>query len=257
MFLYFSKLLAPLLYPLTFSILLLAAAIILRKRRLWLPLCGSAFLVLSFLGSGPVESALMGSLENTYPPKPLAGIANAQAIVVLGGDIRMPNGRRPLSELAESSDRLLHALRLYKAGKAPRILLTGGNVEFLVGAGQIPEARTAAALLEEWGVPAEAILIEDRSRNTRENAVFSRAALEPLGVRRILLVTSASHMPRAFRVFGRLGFEVIPAPTDFLTGWSNPDFPFDFIPSAESLENSTLAIREWIGLAVYRVRGWA
>src|SRR5262249_13615944 len=113
------------------------------------------------------------------------------------------------------------------------------------------------ALLQEWGVPPEAILLEDRSLNTHENAVFSFQILTARQVRRILLVTSAMHMPRAVAAFRKAGFEVVPTPADFRTGWVPLNTPADAWPSADWLLSSELAIKEWIGLLVYKVRGWA
>jgi uncharacterized SAM-binding protein YcdF (DUF218 family) len=114
-----------------------------------------------------------------------------------------------------------------------------------------------SALMQEWGVPAEAILVEDRSLNTRENALFSFELLRARQIRRILLVTSATHMPRAAAVFRKAGFEVIPAPADFVTGWTSLDLPLDWWPGADALEKSDQAIKEWLGLWIYRLRGWA
>jgi uncharacterized SAM-binding protein YcdF (DUF218 family) len=256
MFLYLSKLLTPFVYPVGLPIVLLAFGLLFRRRRWWaLPCTGALILLLAF-SSGTVADALIGPLENAYPPRPIAEMPAAQAIVVLGGSVNVPNERRPLSGLGASSDRLLHAIRLYKAGKAPLVLLTGGNVEYFTGAGRTPEARVAADLLVDLGLPAGAIRTEERSRNTRENAVFSRAILAPLGVNRILLVTSAYHMRRSLGLFRRVGFDAIPAPTDYQTGWDNPQFPFGLLPDVSSVARSTEAIHEWIGLFVYWRRGW-
>jgi uncharacterized SAM-binding protein YcdF (DUF218 family) len=111
-------------------------------------------------------------------------------------------------------------------------------------------------LLQEWGVPSDAILLEDRSRNTRQNALFSYQILQARSIRHILLVTSATHMPRATAVFRKVGFEVTPAPADFQTGWSVPGNSSDWLPQAKFFAYSELAIREWTGILVYRMRGW-
>ena len=114
-----------------------------------------------------------------------------------------------------------------------------------------------SALLREWGVPQEAIVVEDRSLNTRENALFSLRILAARNIRRILLVTSASHMPRAAAAFRKAGFEVTPAPADFQTGWDPLDVPLEWWPNAHSLAYSDIALKEWLGLVLYRLRGWA
>ena len=118
------------------------------------------------------------------------------------------------------------------------------------------EAESAATLLQEWAVPGQAILLENKSRNTRENALFSRQILQSRGASRILLVTSAFHMPRASAVFRKLGFQVIPAPANFQTA-EDQGLLLRILPSAESLAGSELALKEWLGLLVYRLRGWA
>ena len=161
----------------------------------------------------------------------------------------MPSRGHGNSGLIDESDRLLQGLRLYRAGKAPLLVCTGG------ARGGTPEAQGMGRLLQEWGVPSGAILLEEHSLNTRENAVFTYSALKARGIGRILLVTSALHMPRAAAVFRKAGFEVNPAAADFRTGWGEASL-WDWLPKARNLERSDRALREWIGLLVYRLRGW-
>ena len=110
-------------------------------------------------------------------------------------------------------------------------------------------------MLQEWDVPKDAILIEGGSENTRQNATMSYEKLAPRGIRKILLVTSAMHMPRASAVFRKAGFEVIPAPADFRTGWQRD--VLGLLPNGESLGHSQQAVHEWLGLWIYHLRGWA
>jgi uncharacterized SAM-binding protein YcdF (DUF218 family) len=114
-----------------------------------------------------------------------------------------------------------------------------------------------SGLLEEWGIPAAAIEIEEASINTRENALFSYRLLSARGIRKIILVTSAMHMPRAAGAFRKAGFEVVPAPADFRTGWGEGNPVLLWLPSAGSLEHSQAPLHEWLGLWIYRLRGWA
>jgi uncharacterized SAM-binding protein YcdF (DUF218 family) len=97
---------------------------------------------------------------------------------------------------------------------------------------------------------------EGNSINTRENAIFSYQTLAPRGVRRILLVTSAMHMPRAVGAFRKAGFQVIAAPADFHAGWDQPDILSRWFPNAGNLLYAGLALHEWVGIATYRLRGW-
>jgi uncharacterized SAM-binding protein YcdF (DUF218 family) len=122
-----------------------------------------------------------------------------------------------------------------------------------------------AALMALMGVPREALLLEGRSRNTHENAVETLNILQARGVKRILLVTSAMHMPRAYRVFDGQSIEVLPAPTDYRVtdqDWGyylqiNPGvLLLNLLPDTESLHLTTLAIKEYVGLATYWLQGW-
>jgi len=120
-----------------------------------------------------------------------------------------------------------------------------------------------AEVLELLGVPASAILQESRSRNTYENAVEARRLLEPAGANRILLVTSALHMPRAVASFRHQGFEVIPAPTDFWIVTEEAQtragrlfrLATSVLPDAETLAYTTRALHEYFGIAMYKLEG--
>ena len=249
---YLSKLLPVFVSPLGIVLLLLAGAVLLRR---WKNLAiAAAFAVVAVFSSSAVSQALMRSLEDAFPYKGVGALPEADAIVALGGNIHVPNRSRPASELTEASDRLLHALRLYRAGKAPRIVITGGSISFL--GGRIAEALVGRDLLREWGVPAEAILVQDRSMNTREDALFTAEILKAAGARRILLVTSAGHLRRAAGAFAKVGLDAVAAPTDYETGWGEPDWPFTVLPDATALRRSSQALHEWLGIGVYRLRGW-
>jgi uncharacterized SAM-binding protein YcdF (DUF218 family) len=216
-----------------------------------------ALLALAILwggGCGLTASTLAGSLEARARPL-LASEAPADAIVVLGGGIlpALPPRRAP--ELSDAGDRVLEASRLWREGRAPRVLACGGTLDAIS-----PEASGLAALLRFLGVPPEAILEDRLSRTTRENAVEARRLLEPLEARRILLVTSALHMPRAAGLFRGQGFEVVPAPTDWLVvegeERSRPSRALWLLPTADGLTLTTRTLREWLGLAVAWALGW-
>ena len=194
----------------------------------------------------------MGRLEDDYPPKALSALPAADAIVLLGGAIRGDTHMGTLGDMNQQADRLVYAVALYRAGKAPRLLVTGGGED-----GVRPEAAIMADLLQVMGVPPHALVLEDKSRTTYQNALNSAVLLNTLGARRILLVTSAFHMPRSVPLFRAQGLEVIPAPTDYqrlvapeasvLPGW---------LPSVSNLWRSTHALHETLGYWVYRIRGW-
>ncbi|UFP94201.1 YdcF family protein [Gloeobacter morelensis] len=260
MFIYLGKVLPLLFYPLGLSVVLtIAAALAFRfgRAKLAIWLCGAIVLLLGTFSAPIVADALLWSLESQHPEVPVEKSPTAQAIVVLGGALHLPNARHRTYELAEASDRVLHAARLFKAKKAPVVLMSGGNPPFHTRPDQPPEATQMAAFARELGVPAGAILTEERSWNTFQNAALSAEVLKPRRIERILLVTSASHMPRSVAIFERAGFAVIAASTDVRSGMDLDDWLLAWLPSAAALESSTLALKEWVGLLVYRLRGWA
>ena len=251
-----SKLIAPLFDPYSLAVLLAVAALLTwRRRRLSWRLLLASVLLLLVLSTAFVPNLLVRSLEAPYRDVGV-DIPAAQAIVVLGGTLHMPSARHHQTAVIDSTDRLLEALRLYRAGKGPLVFCSGGNNPIGGGASQLPEALWMARLLEEWNVPAAAIQTEGGSINTRQNALGSYQALAPRGIRRIILVTSAMHMKRAAGAFRKVGFEVLAAPADFRTGWGEAPVLSRFVPSPGNLRNSEEALREWAGILVYRLRGW-
>ena len=257
MFVFFSKLLAPLVYPLGLAATLWAAAAVLawcgRARWARRSLIAGIAVVLLF-SNAAIGEALLGSLEEEYPPAPVDSYPVVDAIVVLGGMTAPPLPPRLEIEVGDGIDRLFHGMRLLRAGKAEAIVLTGGVISYLVGS-DMTEAQRLAIRAREYGVPEDQLVLEERSLNTHENAVDTAAILKDRGWQRVLLVTSASHMRRSVGVFRNEGVEVVPAPTDFQV----VDKPFALrrlLPDAEALRASTKAIKEYVGLSVYWLRGW-
>ena len=206
----------------------------------WLYLCSTAWFA----------DLLMGQLEDGFRPKALSVIERADAIVVLGGATRGDTHFSSLGDLNQQADRIVHALQLYRAGKAPLILLSGG-----ADRDSRPEAELMQEHLELMGVSPRVLLRERESRDTRENALYSAILLRGKDVRSILLVTSGFHMRRAVPLFEAQGFRVIPAPTDFQRLVGKPAVP-RWLPTADDLVRTTYAIREFVGYQVYRWRGW-
>jgi len=253
-----SKVLSALFDPFPIALLLAIGSILLWRRRRWaFWLLAGSLLLLLVLSAPTVEGALTESLERQFPDSEIAQIPPAPAVVVLGGTIHMPSREHRASELIESSDRLLVAYRLYRAGKAPVVVCSGGNNPVGDYSHAQPEAVVMSQLLEEWGIPASAVEVENGSINTRENALLTMRLLQPRGITSIILVTSALHMPRAAATFRKAGFQVTPAPADFHTGWGEPMLLERWLPSARSVGESERALHEWLGMWVYRWRGWA
>ena len=257
MFILLSKILAPLIYPLGLSLILwIAAAILYRRGRTrWSLRCGVAGAVVVLFFSCPlVGESLLESLENDFEVRAVKAYPRVDAIVVLGGITAPLIAPRTTVDVNGGFDRLLHGIRLLKAKRAPHMLLSGGVISFLVGS-DVTEAERLALLALEAGVAAESLMLESESRNTHENAVFCAAILRERGMRRILLVTSASHMRRAAACFRKEELEVIPVPTDI----QSVPRPFGigrFLPDVEALRYSTTAIKELVGWVVYWLRGY-
>jgi len=257
MFLFLSKLLPPLVFPPGGNLALLILAWFLRRR--WPRLAGAIFalsvLTLYLLSTAWGAGLLLKPLESRYADLEWARAPEAQAIVLLGGGVFPAAGSHKDAELNGAGDRVREAAALYRAGKAPLIFISGGNIEFLDGEAE-PEAIGTARILESLGVPAAGIVVEDASRNTHENAELTWSTLNGRGVHRILLVTSAAHMPRAAALFRHAGFEVIPAPSNHVTGWGEPSLLFRLVPEPQHLADARNALREYGGLLVYWMRGW-
>ena len=261
-FLFFSKLLPLFIYPLGLScILLLVALWFCFKRSRWtfVPVL-LAFIILMAASNVEFSNSLVASLERQYLPQ--KNVPKAEAIVILGGATRNNESPRIIPDMSERGDRLLYGVKLYKDGAAPYIVLTGGRIEWF--GGDSSEAEDMATLIEVMGVPREALLLESRSLNTYENAVYSKEILDRNNIKKIILVTSAAHMPRSLAIFKKQGIDAIPAPTDFMVSDRNlreheistESRIISLFPNPESLERTTQIFKEYIGTFIYRLRGW-
>ena len=172
--------------------------------------------------------------------------------IVLGGGVGPANPpRRPHPDLGGGADRVWHAARLYRRGLAPIIILTGGRAPGLESRDDIQtEAQAMRLVLIDFGVPDSAMVLEEGARNTRENASRTKALI---GEKRVALVTSAFHMPRARALFEAQGLKVLPFPVDFRVV-ENDTTILDFLPSAGALETTTSAMRELLGRVYYWIR---
>ncbi len=242
-----SKYVIFLLTPLGTSLCLFGLALVwgwCRQLRGSLGLVTLAFAWL-WVWSMPVTSSwLRGTIEYQYPAMALSEYPAAAAIVVLGGAMEPPTRLNNESNLGSGADRAWHAAHLFRAGKAPLVLLSGGADPQQY---RYSEARAMAVFMQELGVPAEAMLLEEESRNTRENAAFTARLLKARGVEDVLLVTSALHMPRALKLFSEQGLRVVAAPTDFDSD-QGPSGLLAWLPDASALDGSGRAFKELVGL---------
>jgi uncharacterized SAM-binding protein YcdF (DUF218 family) len=256
--LFLTKLLPIFVYPLGAAILVGAFALALSFtgwRRMGQALLGIALVALWIAATPVFANWLNWRLESQFPPISVEMLPQSDVVIVLGGVLGQPLPPRIAADLGDPADRILHALRIFRAGKAPLIVISAGNLPWQPAV--VPEAQLIADLLVELGTPRAALILETKSRNTRENAVNTAAIFKEHGWRNGLLVTSGAHMPRALAAFQKVGLSVTPAATDIHAGpFLFPGF-LDLLPDVKALAGTTSAIKEMIGLWVYRLRGWA
>ncbi len=230
------------------NLLLLSAAgwvIALRRPRLGKSLIWLALIALYVLSTSYVSSRLLQTLEPA-PAYPLAD-NSAQAIIVLGGGI-YPAAPEYGADTVPAAVlvRLRYAAHLHRATQKP-ILATGGNPD---GNPTAEAVLMKAVLNQDFQVPV--MWVEDKSDTTLENARLSYQILNAAGIRRIWLVTHASHMPRAKMTFEHAGFSVVAAPIEFTTGYKPT--VLSFLPNAHALADSSKFFHETIGSAWYRLK---
>lgn len=263
-----SALLSPL--GLWFNAMVVVAILVRRgwKRSAWiLAVASTAFLWI--FSSGWLVRVVGIGLEREFPPVPTESFPQADAIVILGGGMGSNPEVSPYPEMYSSADRVWHAARLWKAGKAPIVMASGTN-----------EVFSTKPLLLDLGVPESAIRIENEARNTEQNAKFVAQFLQamrtesrsaPVQARtpnaqsltsrpKILLVTSAWHMRRAKLMFERYAsdIDVLPAACDheaYLSCGCSLGVG-DFFPGGEALMRNTFLFKEIVGYWGYRIRGW-
>lgn len=212
-----------------------------------------ATVVLWAFSCGWMGRLLGGGLEREFPPVAMESVPKADAIVILGGGMGANPKVSPYAEMYCAADRVWHAARLWKAGKAPFVMSSGNN-----------ELNATKPLLLDFGLPESAIRIENESRNTEENAKFVARVLSTTQTSnvkpRILLVTSAWHMRRAKLMFEKYApeLEIIPAACDHeaTLGAAEPLQVRDFFPGGEALMRNGYFVKEIIGYWGYRLRGW-
>ena len=218
-----------------------------KKMAMWISVIVLVFFWI--MGCGITTRIIGVGLERSweYPGKvhgDITGLPQADAIVILGGGMAA-HAKCGAPEMFGGADRVWLGARLYKAGLSKIVSLSGPDVE-----------KSTVPLMDDLGVPREAFMYFPEARNTEEESKLIFVALSKIfGKRkpRILLVTSAWHMSRSKLLFERVGFEVIPAPTDFEMSYilESPMKTGDFFPSVESLVRNTYALKEWVARLGY------
>jgi uncharacterized SAM-binding protein YcdF (DUF218 family) len=236
-----------LLPPGIFIILLLLAFVFLKRRVRFLALFFALFIYI--LSIGPTSNLLLAPLENSFPVPSLEEVKTGHAYVVLGGGIydNAPDvdGKGALS--GDSLVRLLTAYKLYKICKKP-IILSGGSIF-----GRGAEADIAKRTLLSLGAGEKDIITEPKSIDTHESAQFVREVSDKHRIGRIVLITSAYHMKRSHLLFSRHFREIIPYPAGYLTSRAGHDV-LSFLPSAAALADLSAAMKEYMGIAFYKIK---
>lgn len=263
MFVFLSKLLPLFVYPVGLTcVLLLFALIFNRHWRLRTALITGALAILYLASNRWVAYSLAQSLEWQYLPQ--QEMPAVQAIVVLGGGTESQQYPRTGVEVNAAGDRVLYAAQLYREEVAPVLLLSGGTINWQDGGSGTP-ADDMASILTSIGIPESALWLQNRSQNTHEDALYSAEMLKSAGISKIVLVTSAAHMPRSVALFEHEGIEVVPAPVDFTItqqGWLNlresgwQSTLISLLPNTSSLGLTTNVIKEYLGIWMYRLQGW-
>lgn len=211
---------------------------------------GTTAVLWLWLWSTPWASlGLRYQLEQQHPSRGLQNVPTADAIVVLGGVLAPPQLGQPDINLGGAADRLWYAARLYHAGKAPLMVLSGGSDPAV---SLMPEAEAMRVVLMTLGIPSAAMLLEVESANTRQNAANTAALLRQRGPNHVLLVTSALHMERARQHFVAQGLKVAVAPTDF-EATPVPLKLVHLLPDSEALTGSERAFKELAGQLLNRL----
>jgi uncharacterized SAM-binding protein YcdF (DUF218 family) len=241
-----KKLVSRFFFPLSLVIELLLLGIFLKKRRTEVILAGVAILYL--FSFSPFGYFILRPLESQYVPISLSNLnKEVQWIVVLGGGSREDKALPPEERLSDASlRRLLEGVRLSRLLPQSRLVLSGGNYQ-----GISPDALIMQQVALDQGVARNRIIVETASLDTTDQANLLQ---DRLGQASFYLVTSASHMPRAIRMFIRSGTQPIAAPTDFRAVWA-PFQVTDFFPQAGTLANTERAFYEYLGLFWGLIRG--
>jgi uncharacterized SAM-binding protein YcdF (DUF218 family) len=249
MFFILSKILSFLLSPLFLALIITVISFFVKRKRKMLQLIALATVVIF---SNPfLFRKTVNWWEGDFISPSLTG--NESAVVVLGGYCSYNDVYNRI-RFSQSSDRLMQALMIHYKHDLP-LVLAGGTANIIIS--ERPEALIVRDYLVAIGLKRETILVDSLSRNTYENSVRTAALFDSSGrIKNIVLVTSSWHMYRAVKCFEKQGFTVTPYCADPLVGVEKPGFNDYFVPSASVLSSWELLFREWIGVAVYYLKGY-
>jgi uncharacterized SAM-binding protein YcdF (DUF218 family) len=259
---FLTKFLPLFVYPAGLIFLLLAASLIWwKKRHLARFFVFLALLIVFLAGNRWISMSLVRSLESKFAPMNLP--VSGDVIVVLGGGTEVPQYPRQMVELNGAGDRVTYAFWLYQQDVAPRIILSGGSAGWQ-GERATSPAEDMSSLLVMMGVPSSDLIEQPDSLNTEQDAQFSARIIRESGFQKVILVTSALHMPRSVQLFEKEGIKVIPAPVDFtvsdqewhdLFSWRWENVMINLLPTSSNLKSTTSSMKEYIGMFVNNLPG--
>mgnify|MGYP000492167712 CR=1 FL=1 len=243
---YFHKILPLIFSPLFFIISLIIFGLIIGSKKISL----TGVIILVILSTPIVSDKLIAYLESDYELIKPSKVESADAVVVLSGMVKTIQTKNGLDyEWGEAADRIFAGIDLFKSNKAPVLILTGGKLPWSIG---VPEGEYLRDVAIDLGVPKKDILITENVENTDQEAKAIKKILL-LDNPKVILVTSAFHMPRAQKVFEAAGLSVSPYAVDFLSGVEKVKI-MDFIPNADAFKDTSFFIREIIGRLYYHLK---
>ena len=243
---YFHKILPLIFSPLFFIISLIIFGLIIGSKKISL----TGVIILVILSMPIVSDKLIAYLESDYELIKPSKVESADAVVVLSGMVKTIQTKNGLDyEWGEAADRIFAGIDLFKSNKAPVLILTGRKLPWSIG---VPEGEYLRDVAIDLGVPKKDILLTENVENTDQEAKAIKKLLL-LDNPKIILVTSAFHMPRAQLVFEAAGINVIPFPVDFIIEAQKITF-MSFIPSANSFKATSFFVREMIGRTYYNLK---
>jgi uncharacterized SAM-binding protein YcdF (DUF218 family) len=247
--LFLNKLLPVFVLPFGWVVIMMLFGLLRKKR--W-PLVVALVLLcvssMSFLGNRMIHR-----LEARCHAIPIDQAMKVDAIVSLSGYLGPPVAEGFLPNISEAGERLEAGIQLWQKRKADWLVFTGGRIPW---ANQREvEGAVAKRIAIARGIPEDRIIVTREVGNTADEASAIADLMCERGWSKILLVTTAWHMPRAARLFSKAGAKAVPFPVDFQIDERKPLTLFDFIPGAAGLRNTEVALREWYGIAFYALTG--
>lgn len=254
MFFILSKILRSLLYPTTWIFLLLLFQFFISNPKIKKKLTIITLLLFFFVSNGFIVTKLISWYET--PLTPINKVEVHEIGIVLGGAARIVESDTNRLFLGPSGDRIVQAIQLYKQGKIKKILFSGGAGN-LTGE-KIPESVIVRKYFIQIEIPEQDLIFEERSRNTYENAVFTKNILGHnfSKTQSYLLITSSLHMPRSVAIFKKQGFLITPFSIDQLYDPAYREIDFYFAPKTESIQMLENLLHEIIGFITYFFMGY-